>query len=244
MHMRSTFASILAVLALLGMAGLAQADSVGFSDTPFNQNTNGGEFGANTTGKFTAPDWKVTLASDLTNQDGTDFHTFCVERGETLSYTPTYYYEVSKQTINTGAPLTETAAKLFYAFWADAWTDTSNLTITNPGYDYLNTVNRNADAAALQMVLWNEMSGTSYSGGKVDVYTDWAEDVSWADLGKSGWVGTGAVHVMNVWKDSSKTVAVQDQLIVVPLPGGAILGLSLLGALGFVSVIRRRRNTI
>ena len=113
-------------------------------------------------------------------------------------------------------PIGEATAKLFYAFWANAWSSGA------PSYTYTLGGTRGTDAQALQRAIWylegeltNNLNGganndtlVTYSQltGKVKDFVDYAQGggsysagVTWAALGRGTWSGVGGVRALNLW---------------------------------------------
>jgi hypothetical protein len=192
----------------------------------------------------------------LTSSDSGDFKTFCLERNEFIDLGSYYDYSIDTVARNGGLsgsisslggdPISEATAKLYYAFW------TGQL-----DYDYTSNAGRGEDGEALQHAIWRlegELSGSAgnsiwnsfnsaHDDRAKDLY-DYANSVSWSDLGQASWEtgGTadiGLVRVINLY--ASNGTAAQSQLVVVPLPPTAIMGLALLAGVGGVVGLRRRR---
>lgn len=189
------------------------------------------------------------------------FHTFCLERFETVG-PGSYYFTLDDAAYNgsvgpAGDPLDPTTARLFYAFW------TGQLA----GFDYGNVAgDRATNASDLQLAFWrleNEIDDADLALPGVDdgmaaTYIAFANNplTTWASLGVNG-VGAdsiGPVQVLNLWNERSTNPLTgeyvysgqrQSQLFVgeiVPLPAGALMGFAMLGGLGLVSGVRRRRR--
>jgi len=147
-------------------------------------------------------------------------------------------------------PINDNTAKLFYTFWTDQWAGTG---IT---YSYGATGSggqRGIDARDMQYAIWymeGEISDAEWNqylsgigaGGQAEDMYDYANSVSWADLGQGSWATTGhLVRALNLWTTGSGS-AVQSHLVVVPLPPAVLMGLALLSILGVSFFVRRRQR--
>ena len=179
----------------------------------------------------------------VTNEDSNiDFITFCIERNEYVTLGNSYDYDIATAAVGGGIsgqvngadPLSADTAKLYYAFWTNQWGDVD--------FDYTS----GDDLEDLQRAIWwlegefpdiDEADLGSEGNGKVDDFVDYAQDLLWDDLGNTVWAedDIGDVRVLNL---SSNGKDAQSQLVVVPLPAGALMGLA---GLGLVAVCRRRR---
>jgi hypothetical protein len=162
---------------------------------------------------------------------GSVFPSFCMERNEYFYFGKTYYVEVNDKAVNGGLggglpdPLDPRTAWLYNEF----------LDHTLAGYDYSSTAARKASAGALQKAIWyieNEITSVS---GKAADFVNLAEASSWYQNGT-----IGDIRVLNMYKNANLTGFVQDQLVRVPVPGAALMGLIGLGT-GSIGYLRRRR---
>lgn len=241
------------VAAVLLIAGPAQAGTFKLVKNDFSKNA----------GEFAIEDYVGPISGDLydgvtkeedgaggVQDDGSDFHTFCLEKSEKIKYNNTYYYQLSDEVLYNGVegntnPLEDSTAKLYYAFWANAWADSDSYTAPEYDYDDTTTDGRLTSALDMQDAVWYLEGQIGFSGLSTEAknMANWAGDVTWSELGKSGWTGIGMVRVMNVFTDTDFTFEnrAQDVLVVVPLPAAALMGFSMLGLLG-VAAHRRRRK--
>jgi hypothetical protein len=241
-----------AVLVVVLCTAAASAGTLTISD-PGYRTGSGGEF------KITGwDDALVAGISAVTN--GTDtFHTFCLEKSETIALPGTYNYTIDPSAILGGAggngswdPLSSATAMLFYTYWTNQWsvaTSVSGYTGPALSFRYSDTSggsssNRALDGQNLQYAIWKlegEITG-ALSGTAADYY-DYAVAIAasgsgWSTLGRSGWTGIGEVRVANLFKADGTPK--QSQLVVVPLPPSALMGFIALGGLAAASSIRRR----
>ncbi len=235
----------LALVALVALAGTAEAGSITIKIGKFSQGTGigqGGEF------KVTSYDGPLAHAyAGITAYDaGSLFNSFCLERNEQLAGTTNY--KLNTATVSGGVaggnpdPLSEQAAKLFYAWWTNAWLGAG----ATVAYDYSNSTHRTVDAEDMQLALWfleNEITQkelTKFDNGKAQKFVNFANGVTWSQLGQSKWTGIGDVRVLNDYDRNGANR--QDTLVVVPLPPAAAPGLAALGLVGLVGRLRRRRS--
>jgi hypothetical protein len=233
-----------AVLALAYTAPAAHAGTLTIKDTSYRIGV-GGEF--NVTGfddGYLPP--ASAVANGITSADAGNFKTFCMERNEFITLGTSYLYEISTIAYNGGIsgqdpilggdPISEATAKLYYAFY------TGQL----PDYDYTTDSGRGQAGGDLQHALWRlegELNDTEWADyiddhEQAEDFYDVANSVTWSDLGRSTWTGIGDVRVVNLY--NSAGVAKQSQLVVVPLPPAAFMGLALLAGLAGAKSLRKR----
>lgn len=213
---------------------------------------NGGEFHIwNTTGLPTG------LISDAawTDEDGdgikNDFQTFCLERNEPTA-SPAYF-EISTGAILGGIdndaygswdvsgspgfdPISAATAYLYNEFWEG--------TLSN--FDYADTgVGRDVSGRSLQRAIWElEDEGAAATNNSDTQALAWITEAVNA-VTSGSWTGIGNVRVLNlyVFDAQGNRVEKQSQLVVIPLPASALMGLGLLCALGAYRGIRRRNRS-
>jgi hypothetical protein len=246
-HTRTLLVVLAATLAVMA-ADAAHANNLTISTTT-GRLGGGGEF------KITGYDtYFIPPASVVTQVDGGQFNTFCIEYNEFISLGSSYDYTVDAGAINGGVSggnpdyIDEATAKLYYTFWADKWSVASTF-VSGIGYAYSGT-QRAKDGRDLQMAIWflegeiTQATLDSYvsanSGSQAQDFVDYANSsVTWADLGRT-WVGAGGVRAVNLYDTNG--AARQSQLVIVPLPAAAVMGFVLLGVLGLFMGIRRRQR--
>lgn len=250
MSYRTILAGVVALVAAVSAAAPARAGTLVIDDTP-NRTGVGGEF------KVTGFDDNLyPAASGLTNagSGNAEFTTFCLEYNETISLPGVYDYTIDYGAVNGGVsgqtstnydPIDTKTAKLYYAFWtAQFGISTSggdSGSLTDVSFDYGNNATRGTDGKALQEAIWYLEGERTIGqiGAKAQDFVTFAGEVTWSMLGQSDWSGVGLVRVLNLTQSGTPK---QSQLVVVPLPAGALMGLALFGALGVAARFRARRR--
>lgn len=221
MLMRRLLATAFAV-AGVGFAHGALTSQVTFSDG----------YGTGIGGEFKAAFANFSFApNSLTG--GSFFETFCLERNETIQFGRTYFADFSTSAKSGGAggpnpdPLDARTAFLYTNFIRGELA----------GYDYSGGAGRASSANALQNAIWYlEQEITNLSLGLNGAEQALAAQFV-AAANNSGWTDIGGVRVMNVYANADGTGNHQDQLIMVPAPSAAVLGL-----IGLLSAGRFRRT--
>ncbi|MEI7657083.1 MAG: hypothetical protein WCK33_03350 [Phycisphaerae bacterium] len=232
--MKISTSIVLASLATACAAGMANADTVRFTDAT-------GKFNGTTGGAFVAQrvGGNVGLTGGL-GLTGNNFYTFCVERNASiqLNGTTTYFGQISMSSsqgansnVTTGTTrLSNITARLYREF-------RSNGTFGRVG-SFVNGYTTAAQTDAIQNAIWaaqGQISTTSLTGDSLALY-------NWARLNSSA--GLKGVRVLRLWTTNTNGVysgASQDQLTMVPLPPAAWAGLGTLACLVGASHLRRRR---
>lgn len=235
---RLLFGSAVA-LALLFGAESARADTLYIGDSA-ERIGSGGAFHVTSYSGSLAP-----VSSLITGVDGGQFNTFCIEKDEFISLGGEYAYSVGSAAIHGGAggpdpdPLDSVTAKLFYAYWTGQLQGFEYSTGTD--VDGSGVSEHGRDMRDLQNAFWylEDEIGSS-AGGETLAFITWASGKSWGNLGQE-WTGVGGVRVLNLFDKTTGAVK-QSQMIVVPLPTGALMGFALLGVLGVANRIRSRRQ--
>jgi hypothetical protein len=217
-----------------------------------------GQYSANGGGEFKVTAFtgaSVPVQGSGVQISGGYFQTFCLEHSETFSPGTSYSWTLSDAAHAGGGdaahgasqdangnwydPISSETAYLYTQFWNGtlSWTDSSG---NAKDYDYTVGSGRAASAAALQQAIWyleNEQTITNTSS---DAYRLVLAAQSAVSSGQ--WSGIGNVRVLTLTDSSSG--AHQDQLFMVPLPRSVLLGLGLMGGLGVVGFVRRRRRLL
>jgi hypothetical protein len=246
--MRNTVIRAVAVLGLLILAsGIAQAGVIVADAGTIKISTSATTYGlarGNSGGEF----WIDVQSGYVGETEGTTggFKSFCVERYENFTPGDLYHVDIADSSVmSTGEehPLstyTAYAYKYFRLGALDSIIDGSG--VGEYDYDY----GVNADAGALQDAIWHWQGQTGYGyaslSSQAKSYVDQVEAAADANTNwdtANGYIGN--VRILNVWHSSVRTEH-QDQLTIVPLPTSALLGFALMGALGMVGAVRRRRR--
>jgi hypothetical protein len=183
------------------IAGPVMANSVVLSQTGYSFG-GGGEFRAVTS----APELLDPYASVAIVNGG--FETFCIQASVYFSPGATYSFTLS-DTDSQGRALTQGAAFLYYQFAKGLL----------PGYDYLNTPNRQINAGHLQSAFWklqgNQTGGGGFpSGGAGNTFYDYAlSNLGGANLALAN-NGLYNVQVFQMWDQAGNTR--QNQLVLGP----------------------------
>jgi hypothetical protein len=213
---------------ILGMGVLlpnAKAQTVVLTQNAYSYYV-GGEFNA-----VTSPDPFLPNYSPLAIV-GDGFQTFCIET--TVDFNPgtTYTYDLST-TASTGQPLTEGAALLYSEFAKG----------TLPGYDYVDTATRKANASELQAAIWwfqGQQTYPQYPSPTINnTYYEFATNALGAnvDLASDGAYG---VDVLQMWNSDGSPA--QNQLVLgAPAPDKSATLLLLGMSLPALAMFRLRR---
>ncbi len=214
-----------AIAATQAQAGPAYIGKMRF-DTLLAGNGSGGEFA------WTNINLALTPAGQGEHGAGpSQFITFCVEESENINYGQTAHAFVNTQSENTGVALKAETAFLYTQFIRGTLT----------GYTY----NNNASATSLQKAIWYLQEQIAGVGGDTQAQA-WLDLADFEVHNASGSWGDsiGSVRILNLWTGVSggnpSGSALQDQLVMIPLPAPVwMAGLGLFGVIGG-SVYRRR----
>ncbi len=222
--------------AVIATTASAAGEQIKFIDTnTWGQGGGGGPFAVQPINFDFAP-----KGMDQHGAGNGNFLTFCVEKNEYIGNGQTYNVEFNTAALNGGkgggSPdyLSAQTAFLYTAFIKGTLDD--KLSVFNGS----NFVYEGASSgAAIQQAIWYLENENGSVGGMAADLVDMAN----AAVGVGGdWdgQGIGSVRVMNLY-DSNGGFA-QDQLVLIPLPVPALMGLAGLVGIGLVS--RRRRSTL
>jgi len=266
----SSIAVVALVGAALGLAKNAQAADIELmSSSNYTMaaltrsdvgTVDGGEFGVNpahTTGL------SVPTMGGSAGVSGSLFQTFCLELDESISThnqdtnSGTFVYQWTLNASGTAIQggRNTNAGDTISAQTAFLYTQFYNGTLS--GYNYTLGSGRRTTASALQEAIWylenelgdgsngfdpgiSSLSGNTATAGTAQYYVTLANNA----VSTGQWnVGLGNVRVLNLTTHDAfgNLVQAQDVLVMVPLPPAAYLGLGLLGAIGAVAYVRRRR---
>lgn len=182
-------------------------------------------------GQFTLTQLSGPLVPDVAiTQIGDSIQTFCVDN-EVLTGGP-YTGAVSTQVLQSNTPLAQQVAYLYTQFRTTLAGGTSDFA---GSYAY---VQNNADATLLQEAIWTYMGvgiGTPATTSNNKFYELAEMHVNGFQGAQVTWSGIGNVRVLNVYDSQGRNS--QDQLILIPAPAAATLGL--LGCSLF-GMLRRR----
>ncbi len=238
--------------ALLAAASAARAD---LYDSPATykvhiaQNNN---YAMGNAGEFTITN--VSLPSGVvfgasSDISGNSFQTFCVEHSEHIGPPATYWADITDYATEGGGgsngnkgpgnkPSDDVSPETAYLY-----TQFRTGALGAEGYEYTPGDDREKDARSLQIAIWlleNERTVGQLGSELLSVKN---QAITWRDLAVDAvannvWTsGIGNVRVLNLWGDANRTIFRQDQLVMIPAPGAAILAALGLGMVGFV---RRR----
>lgn len=159
---------------------------------------------------------------------GQSFRTYCVELNETVSDGGVYYVDVNTAAVGGGNgggspdPLSTYSAWLFQTLAP--------------------LVDSDIEADAVQYALWTLEDEGDFSGNVVgDVFglglgagATVGHFIAYITANTPGGFGLGNVRVMNLFTTNSPRYEHQDLLVLVPVPGAALLGVLGLGIAGWV----------
>lgn len=234
MRLRSIYIAAAALLLPTLATTQAHADPVYVGQMRFDSllagDGNGGEFAwTNLSLNFT-PQGQGDATRGL---GSSQFITFCVEKTEHIGYGQTAKAFLNTRSENTGVDLKAETAFLYTQF----------IKGTLSGYTY----NANASATSLQLAIWYLQEQITSIGGDTQAQT-WLDLADYEVHNASGsWGDTiGSVRILNTWTGVSNGApsgtALQDQLVMIPLPAPVwMAGLGLFGVIGG-SVYRRRSS--
>lgn len=235
MKMRSVYMAAASLLlpvlaATQALAGPVYVGTMRFDSLLAGDGT-GGEFAwTNQTLNFT-PEGQGDASRGLgTNQ----FITFCVEKNEHIGFGQSAHAFLNTRSEHSGVDLNAKTAFLYTQFIKGSLT----------GYTY----NDNASAVALQLAIWCSQGQIGDVGGNVQAQAWLTQATDEVTLSNGGtWGNTiGNVRILNTWSgldgQGHGTGALQDQLVMIPLPAPVwMAGLGLFGIVG--GSIYRRRST-
>ncbi|RJP33330.1 MAG: hypothetical protein C4547_12550 [Phycisphaerales bacterium] len=255
--MQRTYLGLMGVAAMLWASASAQAD---LYDSPatyrirITQDTNGYAMG--NAGEFTIENAPTPPGENLpasvvfgaaSDKNGTSFQTFCVEYSEHINPPANYWADITEYATggNGGwdgnkGPGGSHSDDLSYGT-AYLYTQFRTGALFSAGYQSAPSFARENDARALQIAIW--LLEGERTEGQLAGETNLAQGKIWRDQAVSAvannvWTaGLGNVRVLNLWGDAGRTEFRQDQLIMIPAPGAALLATLGLAMVGFV---RRR----
>lgn len=216
--------SVIAIVVTLASASAVRADLLqlkmhnNYGDGP------GGEFLIEPVAGF-----DFTPASLGQNSNGW-FETFCVEKNEYMEFGPTYYAVLNDEAVNGGGgpnpdPLDVRTAYLYEQFITGQLAD----------YNFGTGALRVASANALQDIIWYIEQEQGWNAGWTSATLQYK---FYQDAQANAGLDIGNVRVLNLYGDSQLTVQKQDQLVMIPAPGAALLAVA---GLGLTGLKRRRR---
>jgi hypothetical protein len=238
---RVALLSLVAVpVGIAGLSATAEAGTITLhrDDTKYTADIGGGEFGATAFSGADIPTAPMRM-NNFSGVTNTIFQTFCVEGGTHVSLDQTLNWTLSGNINGNGAtPLHDKTAYLFTQFW--------NGNLYSGAEGQLGST-RIANAKDLQEAIWfieGQWQGTfsTLTAGAQSLYNQATTAVAQG----GAWFGKGLGDVRVLVLTDSSGAAMQDVLILlsVPLPPAALLGLGLIGGLGVVGLVRRRRQSI
>ncbi|RJP33331.1 MAG: hypothetical protein C4547_12555 [Phycisphaerales bacterium] len=255
-NVRVSFTCILAALVTVCAAAPVRADIYALPaqyKVHIAQDTNG--YAMSNAGEFTITNISLPgnvlfgLASD---KSGDSLQTFCVEYQEHIAPPREYWADITTYATGGGgspdgnkgpggSPSDDLEPETAYLY-----TLFRNGSLFTAGYESTPSPDRENDARALQIAIWlleGERSEAQLVGE-----TNLAQGKAWrnqavAAVDNGDWTGLGNVRVLNLWGDRDRKnwrnewFFKQDQLIMIPSPGAAILAVMGMGLFGFT---RRR----
>ena len=205
--------------------------STALADYTYRANVNTGPYSDGSGGEFI-----VTSMTDKGNPHlpgAHVFNTFCVETSEYFTPDTTYWAQINTKSVLTDDDLTNGVAWL-YTHFRDG---------TLTGYDFDDSSSeRKADAGELQDAIWYLM-GLGGSGGAGNEFFDlvaapgnydWSSSYTETDD-----IRTVRILNLNTKSHGPESGAVQDQLMMIPVPGAVVLGVIGLAIVGAVAGKRR-----
>lgn len=181
------------------------------------------------------------------------FPTFCLERAEFFTPNKVYTAVVSDRAVsgNNGAVLDPSLpwyGQAGYINTSDVLDPTTAYLYTNFIYGTMTSVVNswtgvNGDLIALQDAIWNLEGENVNTGGA----TAGMAAALQAAAGLSGWTTIGNVRVMQLWDTSlgaigTQAAAIQEHLVIIPLPPAILAGLGLLSVVVGGQLRRRSKD--
>jgi len=199
----------LLVTAVIALPASASAEMVRLDVSAFSKDL-GGEF------QLTIVTGDPGIAGAFSDLSPTTFQSFCMESGEGFSPGSIYSFVMNSTTVpGVSGPADPLDARTAYLY-----TKFRNGTLAALGYDY-SAAGRQASAGLLQQAIWFiEEESLGMSNAFVE-----SANAAVAPGGEWHGVGIGDVRILNLFGSDGSNM--QDQLTLIPAPGGlGILGLS------------------
>lgn len=244
-----TYFAIIVTAGLIAMPALADfsgnPDPVHLSRVSGYYQGNGGEF-------TIQPQQRMdVIVGGVSDINDSSWQTFCIERSEHVTPPATYYADINtfsigggvsgqdgfNDTIGSATDSLDPRTAYLYQNFRNGTLDRS--------YNYTPGSGRRNHAGALQNAIWYiEGEVNNINGLAAEYYNEAVEATEIGSLIGNGntdgvptWVGLGNVRVMNMWGNIARTIFRQDQLVLVPAPGAALLA-----TIGLAAAWIRRRT--
>lgn len=227
----------LATLSLASVAAVAQ--SISAATVKLSNSQISGSSG----GPFTATVVSGPIGIYATNAT---FNTFCLEHGENFSPNQTYWAVVSDRAVFGANGTNGSGFDLLNPQTAYLYTNYMKGTMTSVVASWTGS---DGDKKALQDAIWQQEGETGANintSGATAGLRNLLQTAANAAVAGSWGNTIGNVRVLQLWTSQgtagTQAGKAQDQLVLVPTPQASLAGMSLLGVMGVLGIIKRRRR--